>query len=186
MHAQPLVDHHRHRGAVCPVDLLHAFCAEPVFPVLGPPGNSRRPQPAAERLDRGDAQGGRPLRGTDQGRSGPGALEYLHRPGRDPLLPASRSAVAEPLLRAVGDCQQGLRRASGHDGPPAEDPARRVRRRRHQRAIAGDGPACGPADSVSGQRCQHRRGTQTRHRAGHLARPEREHRRDDLRLERAG
>jgi multidrug efflux pump subunit AcrB len=62
---------------------------------------------------------------ADQGRPGHRALEHLHRPGRDPFLPAPRPAVAEPLLRAAGDRQQRLRRAPGHDGSPAEAAARR-------------------------------------------------------------
>jgi multidrug efflux pump subunit AcrB len=108
VHAQPLVDHRRHRGAVRPGGVLHALRAEPVLPVLGPPGNPRRPQPAAERLDRGNPQGGRPLRGTDQGRPGHRALEHLHRPGRDPFLPALDQQLQNPYYAQLVIVSKGF------------------------------------------------------------------------------
>ena len=119
----------------------------PVLPVFRPAGTAGRSVAAAERLDLCERDGRGQVRRAAQGRPGRRTLEHLHRPRRDPLLPAAQRPAAEQLLLAGGHRRKGR---------------------------AGAGPAEGQARKSAGERFSgsHRAGLSARARAaGRLAGP---------------
>ena len=160
--------------AVRGVAVLHAARAEPVLPVVRPPGNARRPDPAAKRLDHATRRGGR--HGSrrrsrtipDIGTGAPTSAK-----ARSASTCRSTSSCENPYFAQVVIVSKDARGARRRGGSGCENGAAQGLRRHRQPASAPleMGPPVGLADPVPGQRQGHRlRCASIAHRAGQRTR----------------
>ncbi len=155
------------------------------FPASDRPELARRPHAAAQRLDPCERGSGRSPRGGAEGGCRCRELEHVHRPGRDPLLPATRRAARQSVLQPARGHREGRRGARPAAGPSREAARGAVPERDLAGLAARARPAGGMAGAIPGVRRGRDEGARDRASSGAAAggRARAAH---QLRLDRAG